>query len=111
LAYDQPRLQVPIRHPAHGFPVVIGFNIVGHTLIPPYIVFICQCALYARIRRNGVQSVFLLEMHKLQSAAIVTACDLAAALNDRTVETSFPACLASALKQINRDYLRLRRAV
>ena len=40
-------------------------------------------------------------------AATVTACDLAAALNDRTVETSFPACLASALKQINRDYLRL----
>ena len=44
-------------------------------------------------------------------AATVTTCDLAAALNDRTVETSFPACLASALKQINRDYLRLRRAV
>ena len=29
-------------------------------------------------------------------AATVTACDLAAALNDRTVETSFSACLASA---------------
>ena len=40
-------------------------------------------------------------------AAIVTACDLAAALSDRTVETNFYACLASALKQINRDYLRL----
>ena len=40
-------------------------------------------------------------------AATVTTCDLAAALNDRTVETSFPACLASASKQINRDCLRL----
>ena len=40
-------------------------------------------------------------------AATVKTCDPAAALNDRTVETSFPACLASALKQINRDYLRL----
>ena len=40
-------------------------------------------------------------------AATVTTCDLAAALIDRTVETNFPACLASALKQINRDCLRL----
>ena len=40
-------------------------------------------------------------------AATVTACDPAAVLSDRTVETNFPACLASASKQINRDYLRL----
>ena len=29
-------------------------------------------------------------------AATVTTCDLAAALSDRTVETNFSACLASA---------------
>ena len=40
-------------------------------------------------------------------AATVTTCDLAAALSDRTVETNFSACIASASKQINRDYLRL----
>ena len=40
-------------------------------------------------------------------AATVTTCDPAAALSDRTVETNFSACLAPALKQINRDYLRL----
>ena len=40
-------------------------------------------------------------------AATVTACDLAASLADREVETNFSACLASASKQINRDYLRL----
>ena len=40
-------------------------------------------------------------------AATVTACDPAASLADREVETKCSACLASALKQINRDYLRL----
>ena len=40
-------------------------------------------------------------------AATVTTCDPAASLSDREVETNFPACLASASKQINRDYLRL----
>ena len=40
-------------------------------------------------------------------AATVTTCDLAAALSDRELETNFSACLASASKQINRDYLRL----
>lgn len=44
-------------------------------------------------------------------AATVTACDLAAVLSDRTVETNFPACLASASKQISRYYLPLRLAV
>lgn len=45
-------------------------------------------------------------------AATVTTCDLAASLSDREVETNFPACLASALNQINRNYFRLaiRRA-
>ena len=38
-------------------------------------------------------------------AATVTACDLAASLTDREVETNFSACLASASKQINRDCL------
>ena len=40
-------------------------------------------------------------------AATVMVCDPAASLSDREVETNFPACLASASKQINRDYLRL----
>ena len=40
-------------------------------------------------------------------AATVTTCDPAASLSDREVETNFYACLASASKQINRDYLRL----
>ena len=40
-------------------------------------------------------------------AATVTTCDPAAVLSDRTVETNFYACLASASKQINRDCLRL----
>ena len=40
-------------------------------------------------------------------AATVTTCDPAASLFDREVETNFYACLASASKQINRDYLRL----
>lgn len=44
-------------------------------------------------------------------AATVTACDPAAVLSDRTVETNFPACLAPASKQISRYYLPLRLAV
>ena len=40
-------------------------------------------------------------------AATVTTCDPAASLSDREVETNFSACLASASKQITRDYLRL----
>lgn len=44
-------------------------------------------------------------------AATVTACDPAAVLIDRTVETNFPACLAPASKQINRHCLPLRLAV
>ena len=40
-------------------------------------------------------------------AATVTTCDPAASLSDREVETNFSACLASASKQVNRDYLRI----
>jgi len=71
----------------------------------------CQCASLLAIP-GAVCNLFISgDAQAPARAATVTTCDLAAALNDRTVETSFPACLASALKQINRDYLRLRRAV
>ena len=74
-------------------------------------IFGCQCAILLAIP-GAVCNLFIAgDAQAPARAATVTACDLAAALNDRTVETSFPACLASALKQINRDYLRLRRAV
>ena len=67
----------------------------------------CQCASLLAIHGAVCNLFFVGDAQAPARAATVTTCDLAAALNDRTVETSFPACLASALKQINRDYLRL----
>ena len=67
----------------------------------------CQCARLLAIP-GAVCNLFISgDAQAPARAATVTACDLAAALNDRTVETNFYACLASASKQINRDYLRL----
>ena len=67
----------------------------------------CQCASLLAIPCEVCNLFIAGDAQAPARAATVTACDLAAALNDREVETNFYACLASASKQINRDYLRL----
>ena len=71
--------------------------------------FICGCQCVSLLAIPGaVCNLFIAgDAQAPARAATVTTCDPAAALSDRTVETNFPACLASASKQINRDYLRL----
>ena len=67
----------------------------------------CQCASLLAIP-GAVCNLFIAgDAQAPARAATVTTCDPAAVLSDRTVETNFSACLASASKQINRDYLRL----
>ena len=70
-------------------------------------IFGCQCASLLDIP-GAVCNLFIAgDAQAPARAATVTTCDLAASLSDREVKTNFPACLASASKQINRDYLRL----
>ena len=67
----------------------------------------CQCASLLAIP-GAVCNLFISgDAQAPARAATVTTCDPAASLSDREVETNFYACLASASKQINRDYLRL----
>ena len=67
----------------------------------------CQCASLLAIP-GAVCNLFIAgDAQAPARAATVTTCDPAASLSDREVETNFSACLASASKQINRDYLRL----
>ena len=67
----------------------------------------CQCASLLAIPGTVCNLFIAGDAQAPARAAIVTTCDLAASLSDREVETNFYACLASASKQINRDYLRL----
>ena len=71
--------------------------------------FICGCQCVSSIAAPGaVCNLFISgDAQAPARAATVTTCAPAASLSDREVETNFSACLASALKQINRDCLRL----
>ena len=71
--------------------------------------FICGCQCSSLLAIPGaVCNLFIAGGAQAPArAATVTTCDPAASLSDREVETNFYACLASASKQINRDYLRL----
>ena len=76
--------------------------------IPFYALYTClSMCKFAFAIPGAVCNLFIAGDAQAPARAAVTTCDPAASLSDREVETNFSACLASALKQINRDYLRL----